>query len=90
MERGIIRQEYWSRLPLPSPGDLPDPGIKPMSFESPALAGGFFTTCAIWEILMITAFYLPGLKTSRSMSCLKSLYYVVSTMETSTEKMLDL
>ena len=38
------RQEYWNRLPLPSPGDLPDPGIKPMFPESPALAGGFFTT----------------------------------------------
>ena len=34
------RQEYWSGLPFPSPGDLPDPGIKPMS---PALTGGFFT-----------------------------------------------
>ena len=37
---GFPRQEYWSGLPFPSPGDLPDPGIKPMS---PALAGGFFT-----------------------------------------------
>ena len=37
------RQEYWSRLPFPSLGDLPDPGIKP---SSPALAGGFFTTSA--------------------------------------------
>ena len=35
------RQEYWSGLPVPSPGDLPDPGIKP---TLPALAGGFFTT----------------------------------------------
>ena len=35
------RQEYWSGLPFPSPGDLPNPGIKP---GSPALAGGFFTT----------------------------------------------
>ena len=35
------RQEYWSGLPFPSPGDLPDPGIKPVS---PALAGRFFTT----------------------------------------------
>ena len=34
------RQEYWSGLPLPSPGNLPDPRIKPVS---PALAGGFFT-----------------------------------------------
>ena len=37
----FFRQEYWSGLPFPSPGDLPDPGIEPMS---PALAGGFFTT----------------------------------------------
>ena len=35
------RQEYWSGLPFPSPGDLPYPGIKPMS---PELAGRFFTT----------------------------------------------
>ena len=34
------RQEYWSGLPFPTPGDLPDLGIEPMS---PALAGGFFT-----------------------------------------------
>ena len=38
------RQEYWSRLPFPPPGDLPDPGIEPMSPLSPAMAGGFFTT----------------------------------------------
>ena len=31
-------QEYWSELPCPSPGDLPDPGIKPGSSEAPALA----------------------------------------------------
>ena len=42
-------QEYWSRLPFPSPGDLPNPGIKPVSFKSPALAGGFFNTSNIWE-----------------------------------------
>ena len=38
------RQEYWSRLPFPSPVDLPDPGIEPASLVSPALAGRFFTT----------------------------------------------
>ena len=38
------RQEYWSGLPFPSPGDLSDPGIKPMSLKSPALVGRFFTT----------------------------------------------
>ena len=36
------RQEYWSRLPCPPPGDLPGPGIEPTSLMSPALAGGFF------------------------------------------------
>ena len=35
------RQEYRNRLPFPSPGDLPDPGIEPMSLMSPALSGGF-------------------------------------------------
>ena len=38
------RQEYWSGLSLSPPGDLPDPGIEPVSLMSPALAGGFFTT----------------------------------------------
>ena len=42
------RHEYWSGLPSP-PGDLPDPGIKPESLMSLALAGRFFTTSAIWE-----------------------------------------
>ena len=41
---GFPWQEYWSGLPFPSPGDLPNPGIKPVSLVSPALAGGFFTT----------------------------------------------
>ena len=35
------RQEYWSGLPFPSPGDLPDPGIEPVSLASPTLAGQF-------------------------------------------------
>ena len=41
LSMGFSRQEYWSELPFPSPGDPPDPGIK---LESPALAGRFFTT----------------------------------------------
>ena len=45
------RQAYWSGLPFPSPGDLPDPGIERASLMSPALAGGFFTTSATWEAL---------------------------------------
>ena len=40
----LPRQEYWSGLPFPPPGDLPDPGVKPTSLGSPALADGFFTS----------------------------------------------
>ena len=43
---GFSRWEYWSGLPFPTPEDLPDPETEP---TSPALAGGFFTTCASWE-----------------------------------------
>ena len=41
---GILRQEYWSVLPFPSPGYLPDPGMEPMSPLSPTQASRFFTT----------------------------------------------
>ena len=41
---GFSRQEYWSGLSCPPPGDLPDPGIEPMSLEYPELAGRFFTS----------------------------------------------
>ena len=37
------KQEYWSGFPFPTPGDLPDPGIEPMSLESPALEGRYTT-----------------------------------------------
>ena len=47
------RQEYWSRGPFPPPGDVPNPGIKPASLASLALAGGLFTTHATWEALLI-------------------------------------
>ena len=45
---GFSRQEYWTGLSFPSPDNLPDPGIKPVSLTSPALADGFFTTNATW------------------------------------------
>ena len=41
---GFPRQEFWSGLPFPTPGDLPNSGIEPTSLEYPTLAGGFFTT----------------------------------------------
>ena len=50
---GFSRQEYWSGLPFPTPGDLPNPGIEPMSLASPTLAGGFFPTSAMWEAVFL-------------------------------------
>ena len=49
LSMGFFRQEYWSGLPFPPPGNLANPGIKPVSLMSPASAGGFFTTNFIWE-----------------------------------------
>ena len=46
---GSPRQEFRSREPFPTPGDLPNPGMEPKSFVSPALTGRFFTTSATWE-----------------------------------------
>ena len=49
---GFSRQEYWSGLPCPPPGDFPDRGIKPTSLMFPVLAGGLFTTSTTWEAQM--------------------------------------
>ena len=44
LSMGFSRQEYWSGLPCPPTGDLPNPGIEPVFLMSPTLAGEFFTT----------------------------------------------
>ena len=49
LSMGFSWQEYWSGLPCPPPGDLPNPGIEAVYLMSPALAGGFFTTSTTWE-----------------------------------------
>ena len=46
---GILQAEYWSGLPCPLPGDLPNPGIEPTSLMSLALTCRFFITSATWE-----------------------------------------
>ena len=51
LSMGFSRQEYWSGLPCPPPGDLPNPGIKPRSLTTPALAGRFFTTSTTWKAM---------------------------------------
>ena len=66
------RQDYWSGLPFPTPGHLPDLGIKPTSLESPALAGGFFTTEPLGKLYHgITAiqFFLFILRLLALVSC---------------------
>ena len=55
---GVSRQEYWSGLPCPPPGDLPNPGIELTSLTSPALADGFFTANASWEALRLACLLL--------------------------------
>ena len=50
---GFSRQEYWTGLPCPLPGDLSDPGIDPASLMYLALVRGFFTTSTSWEALIV-------------------------------------
>ena len=57
LSMGFSRQEYYSGLPCPPPGDLPDPGIEPESLMSPALVSRFFTTSA----LIATTYFLISL-----------------------------
>ena len=58
---GFSRQEYWSRLPFPSPGDLPHPGIE---LASPALAGRFFYRWAFWSpnVCILLFRFIPDCK----------------------------
>ena len=51
---GIFQQEYWGSLPFPSLGDLPDPGIEPMSLVVSCIAGRFFTTAPPTDLQRIT------------------------------------
>ena len=50
LSMGFSRSEYWSGLPFPTPGDLPDPGLGPASPVSLALAGRFLPLCHLWKI----------------------------------------
>ena len=54
LSMGFSKREYWSGVPCPPLGDLPDPGIEPVSLTSPTLSGGFFTTSTTWEAQMKT------------------------------------
>ena len=62
---GFCRQEYWSGLTCPSPGDLPHPGMEPASLKSPALTDRYSTNSTTWEapplLLNIAILTLPSL-----------------------------
>ena len=72
---GFSRQEYWSGLPFPSSGGLPNPEIEPMSPESPALAGGFFTTAPSGNLF----FLLYGMFLIMTVEVVTQLYTLVKT-----------
>ena len=57
LSKGFFRQKYWSALSFPPPGDLPDPGIEPMSVTTLAPADKFFTTSVTRKALMTSAVF---------------------------------
>ena len=68
----IFRREYWSGLPFPTPGDLPDSGIESESLESAALAGRFFTTAPPQKPMVVYICHCYALNLPsrlRSMGC---------------------
>ena len=67
---GFSRQEYWSGLSFPTPGDLPNPGIEPTSLASSTLASRFFTTSTTWE----ASFWLLWKKKKTAMNSLEQLF----------------
>ena len=70
LSMGFSRLEYWSVLPYPPTGDLPNLGIETASLISPALAGGFFITSATWEAHKIMCW---GPKVTRQTHNLQSI-----------------
>ena len=56
LSMGFSRQEDWSGMPFPSPGDPPDAEMEPTSLLCPELVGGFFPNSATWEALTLTTF----------------------------------
>ena len=61
------RREYWSGLPCPSPGDLPNPGTESVSLAPSALAGEFFTASTIWETCYALSVQFSSIVVSNSL-----------------------
>ena len=77
LSTGFPRQEYWSGLPFPPPGWEANPGIKPTSPVSPALAGRFFITRDTWEALG-GRLIIPGREGVSNFKC--SLYWHLTSL----------
>ena len=81
--RGIFQATILEWVAIPSPGDIPNPGIKPI-FVSPTLAGGFFTANTTWEApnmnkldskTLSTSPFGPKSKVTEVSLCLQSLHF---------------
>ena len=77
---GFSRQEYWSGLLCPPPGDLPNPGIKSASLMSPALVSGWFTASTTSEAWIFTLVYCNAATswvTRIHFSCLENVHTLI-------------
>ena len=75
LSMGFSRPEYWSGLPCPPPGNLPEPGIKLMPPSAHALAGNFFTTSATWEAWMggVIVFFVMLMRRRLENACVEGV-----------------
>ena len=81
LSMGFFRQEYWSGLPCPLPGDPPNPGVKPKSLIFPALEGRLFTSSSTWEA--------PDHFTLWQLLLISQIYIHYSSLVQKTEKVWD-
>ena len=86
LSMGFSRQEYWSRLPFPPLGDLPTPGIEPVSLSSSTMAGRFFTTSATWEAPLAKQNYNEVSSTPVRMAIIETSIYKTKMMENTWRK----
>ena len=86
LSMGFSKQEYWSGLPRPPPGDFPDPWMEPASLVFSSLAGGFFTIRATWEAHDLLKLVSKALVWFPSQPCLHlfPLYLKNSSLQVST------
>ena len=75
LSMGFSKQEYWSGLSCPPPGDIPDPGIKA---TSSAMAGRFCTTSATWKALVPYIFIIMILRFIHVAVCIHSSFLFIA------------